>query len=97
MTAMPTCRCENPTEETAPVRAVIAALDGPQGLDPAEFQQLFAALIRSYSRQAESTHGHVVPYGEGDRVRQTDVLRVAAGLLRESDISSFELAMMMNL
>jgi len=99
MTATPTCTCEGLQTGTCtdPIRQVIALLESEDGLDPTQFQQLFGALIRDYSRQSEQTHGHVVPYDQADRVRPTDVLRVTAGLLRESDISSFELAMMMNL
>lgn len=79
------------------VRAVVARLEQPEPLPPEAFQPLFGALIRAYSRQSEETAGHVVPYSEQENVRPTDVLRTTAGLLRESDISSFELAMMMNL
>jgi hypothetical protein len=79
------------------VECMVARLDADPGLSPAAFQSLFGAVVRAYSRRSEETHGHVVPYSEADRVRPTDALRAAAGLLRESDISSFELAMMMNL
>lgn len=79
------------------VRAVVARLERAEPLPPEAFQPLFGAVVRAYSRQFENTPGHVVPYSERENVRPTDVLRTAAGLLRESDISSFELAMMMNL
>jgi hypothetical protein len=94
-----TCTCEGTQPGTClnAVHQVIALLEAEDGLDSTRFQQLFGALIREYSRRSEQTHGHVVPYDQADRVRPTDVLRVTAGLLRESDISSFELAMMMNL
>lgn len=79
------------------IERVVARLDADPGLPPAAFQALFGAVVRAYSRLSESASGHVVPYSDAELVRPTDALRAAAGLLRESDISSFELAMMMNL
>jgi len=79
------------------VQPVIDRLGSESPLSAEAFQALFAAVIKAYSRMSEATPGHVVPYSDIDRVRPTDALRTAAGLLRESDISSFELAMMMNL
>jgi hypothetical protein len=79
------------------IAPVVDRLNSDVAMSPEAFQVLFGALIRAYSRISEGTPGHVVPYSESDHVRPTDALRTAAGLLRESDISSFELAMMMNL
>lgn len=79
------------------VGTVVARLERAEPLPPEAFQALFGAVIRAYSWQSESTADHVVPYSARENVRPTDVLRTTAGLLRESDISSFELAMIMNL
>jgi hypothetical protein len=61
-----------------------------------ELRQLLGAAVRAYARRCAARRRHVAPY-DPDAVTPTEAARTAAGLLREADVSSFELAMMFNL
>lgn len=61
-----------------------------------ELRRLLGAAVRAYARRCARQRAHVEPY-ERDAVTPTEAVRTAAGLLREADVSSFELAMMFNL
>lgn len=82
--------------ERSSVDEVVAMLSAGTEVDVEDLQRVLGACIKAYSSVLEAQRAHVPPYPDGGGVTPTDAIRTAAGLLRESDVSSFELAMMFN-
>ena len=78
------------------IRQIVDQLGRPDEIDDQSLQALLGACVKAYSLRVEAAHGHIPPYLAEGSVTPTDAIRTAAGLLRESDVSSFELAMMFN-
>ncbi len=83
----------NDRDPFAEVEALLAA---GGDIDVDDLQRVFGACVKAYSRLLEERREHVAPYPDDGGITPTDAIRTAAGLLRESDVSSFELAMMFN-
>lgn len=78
------------------VDEAIRELSDLETLDNATLQALFGACLRAYSNRSEELGTHVPPYLPASGITPTHAIRAAAGLLREADITSFDLAMMFN-
>jgi hypothetical protein len=82
--------------DRSPVDEVVAILAAGGDVDVEDLQRILGACVKAYSSVLEAERAHVPPYPADGGVTPTDAIRTAAGLLRESDVSSFELAMMFN-
>jgi hypothetical protein len=73
-----------------------AALVGK--LDDEELQQLLAAVVRSYAARIIDEPGDALaPFPPDSGVTATDAILAAGEILRAMEISSFELATILNL
>jgi len=61
-------------------------------LTPEALQAIVAALCKTYSAQIESGHDYL-PLAHRTAVTSTDVMTMASGLLRASNLAVFELGM----
>jgi hypothetical protein len=81
---------------SAAVAETVRELNDLNSLDDAVLQEVFGACLRAYSARSEALATHLPPYLPTAGVTPTHAIRAAAGLLREADITSFDLAMMFN-
>jgi hypothetical protein len=65
-------------------------------LSPAQFQDLMAAMCRTYVAQLEAGHTHT-PLRDRSAVSNTDVMIMASGLLKSANLAVFELGMWQSL
>ena len=65
-------------------------------LSPAQFQDLLAAMCRTYVAQLEAGHTHT-PLRDRNAVSNTDVMIMASGLLKSANLAVFELGMWQSL
>jgi hypothetical protein len=65
-------------------------------LTPAEFQDLLAAMCRTYVAQLEAGHTHT-PLRDRNAVSNTDVMIMASALLKSANLAVFELGMWQSL
>lgn len=65
-------------------------------LSPAQFQDLMAAMCRTYVAQLEAGHTHT-PLRDRNAVSNTDVMIMASGLLKSANLAVFELGMWQSL
>lgn len=61
-------------------------------LSPAQFQDLMAAMCRTYVAQLEAGHTHT-PLRDRNAVSNTDVMIMASALLKSANLAVFELGM----
>lgn len=65
-------------------------------LSPAQFQDLMAAMCRTYVAQLEAGHTHT-PLRDRNSVSNTDVMIMASALLKSANLAVFELGMWQSL
>jgi len=65
-------------------------------LAPEQFQDLMAAMCRTYVAQLEAGHTHT-PLRDRNAVSNTDVMIMASGLLKSANLAVFELGMWQSL
>jgi hypothetical protein len=65
-------------------------------LSPAQFQDLMAAMCRTYVAQLEAGHTHT-PLRDRNAVSNTDVMIMASALLKSANLAVFELGMWQSL
>jgi hypothetical protein len=65
-------------------------------LSPAQFQDLMAAMCRTYVAQLEAGNTHT-PLRDRNAVSNTDVMIMASGLLKSANLAVFELGMWQSL
>ena len=65
-------------------------------LSPAQFQNLMAAMCRTYVAQLEAGHTHT-PLRDRNAVSNTDVMIMASALLKSANLAVFELGMWQSL
>jgi hypothetical protein len=67
-------------------------------LDDAQLQQLLGLLLHEYAeRVLAATEIPLAPYGEATGITATEALMVAGQIMRTANISSFELATILNI
>jgi hypothetical protein len=86
---------ERPTVAESIARLAAAA----SSLEPSELQRLLTLVTRAYAERIIEQHGSAPfpPYAAGAEVTATETLVVVGEMLRASEISSFELASMLNI
>jgi hypothetical protein len=68
------------------------------GLDDGDLQRLLTAAVRSYARRSlDRPEGALAPFAGPDEVSATEAIVAAGAILREAEISSFELATILNI
>ena len=82
-------------ELTATLERAAAEQRG-DALSPTQFQDLMAAMCRTYVAQLESGHTHT-PLRDRNAVSNTDVMIMASGLLKSANLAVFELGMWQSL
>ncbi|HKX07489.1 MAG TPA: hypothetical protein VJN67_04820 [Stellaceae bacterium] len=65
-------------------------------LSPAQFQDLMAAMCRTYVAQLEAGHTHT-PLRDRNAASNTDVMIMASALLKSANLAVFELGMWQSL
>jgi hypothetical protein len=65
-------------------------------LSPAQFQDLMAAMCRTFVAQLEAGHTHS-PLRDRNAVSNTDVMIMASALLKSANLAVFELGMWQSL
>jgi hypothetical protein len=66
--------------------------------DDGDLQQLLTAAVRSYARRSlDRPEGALPPFAGAGDVSATEALVAAGAILREAEISSFELATILNI
>jgi hypothetical protein len=65
-------------------------------MSPAQFQDLLAAMCRTYVAQLEAGHTHT-PLRDRNAVSNTDVMIMASALLKSANLAVFELGMWQSL
>jgi hypothetical protein len=65
-------------------------------LSPQQFQDLMAAMCRTYVAQLEAGHTHT-PLRDRNAVSNTDVMIMASALLKSANLAVFELGMWQSL
>jgi hypothetical protein len=67
-------------------------------LDDGDLQRLLTAALRSYARRSlDRPEGALTPFAGPAEVTPTEALVAAGAILREAEISSFELATILNI
>ena len=73
-----------------------SAAGSGDALSPAQFQDLMAAMCRTYVAQLEAGNTHT-PLRDRNAVSNTDVMIMASGLLKSANLAVFELGMWQSL
>lgn len=67
-------------------------------LGDADLQRVLTAAVRAYARRSlDRPEGALAPFARPDEVSATEAIVAAGAILREAEISSFELATILNL
>ena len=97
--ADPTGRAVGPGAQAQQLAAVLertSAEGRGDALSPAQFQDLMAAMCRTYVAQLEAGHTHT-PLRDRNAVSNTDVMIMASALLKSANLAVFELGMWQSL